>query len=513
MDRGTDRGQDSPRAPPGPDTLRVPEQGGLGHCWSGAECGEPPLVPPLAPPLPRCLYLFCDSFCTWGSCRGVSLGHGGTAPPSPPSTPKSSCAPPTAPRLPQWGGGHLGRCGPGSGGCESPLPWGFGLSPPPWGCPGLALAGRAGSGGGGSHWRGCFLLRGQVGTHSPPKFVQLCLHSAVGGLGGLAVPTQGGHRGLHAASLAFGAVWGWVWGWGELLWPSLCQTVWGRGTPTCQRPLGGSWQWSKTGGAAQPGFSTEPPPHLVSPGQLCVPSVRAWGPAAALGGSLGTPTGSAFVRGGPGPAPRCAGRGGTGPSGWIQVTPCPVIPPLPAAVLHRRGCAGDSVGSVPSVVPAPPHGCLSPHLAVCPQGGLWLSPHPGAVAHPLAGAHKLWCSRLWIHYCFQTAAKGWAGGVLQSPGRLKKPCGPPPTAWGPPCGPSWRGFGAGRGGLATGACQAGLCVPRGLRTGLWAPKKHGGATPNCLGHGELGAVWGGSLSPFSCWRGAAIWGPKGVTGA
>lgn len=67
----------------------------------------------------------------------------------------------------------------------------------------------------------------------------------------------------------------------------------------------------------------------------------------------------------------------------------------------------------------PPHGCLTPPLAVCPGGELCLSPHPAAVARPLAGTHKLWCSRLRIHYCFQTAAKGWAGGVPQSSGHLK----------------------------------------------------------------------------------------------
>lgn len=150
----------------------------------------------------------------------------------------------------------------------------------------------------------------------------------------------------------------------------------------------------------------------------------------------------------------------------------------------------------------PPFGHMSP-------GELCLSLHPGAVARPLAGTHKLWCSRLRIHYCFQTAAKGWAGGVPQSPGHLK-------TLRAPHCmeTPVWSllVWLWGWGGLAPGACQAGLRVPRGLRMGLWAPKTTGDHPKLPGGHGELG-VWGSSLSPFNCRRGAAIWGPRGVNRA
>lgn len=258
---------------------------------------------------------------------------------------------------------------------------------------------------------------------------------------------------------------------------------WGKGDPNLPGTSEeGNWEWSKAGGK-------QSPPLLVSPGQLCVPSMHAWGPAAALGGVTGDPHSSAGCLhphrpcsglGGPGPAPRCAGWGGQVPLAGSRSPPALGPPPLPVAVLHHRGDGGGGVGSIPSVVPS--RGSLTPPFGHMSPGGLCLSPHPGAVARPLAGTHEFWCSRLWIHYCFQTAAKGWAGGVLQSPGHLTT-LRAPPTAWGPPCGPSCWGWG----GLATGACQAGLRVPRGPQTGLWAPKNPGDhpELPGGGGHHEL----------------------------
>lgn len=390
------------------------------------------------------------------------------------------------------------------------------MSPPPWGCsppcPGLALAGRAGSGGG-SHWRGCFPLRGHVGTLSPPRSVQLCLHSAVGGPGGLAVPTQGGSRWAACCILH---VWGCLGvglgaGGAAVTIPA---PNFGEGDPNLPGTSGGSWEWSKTGGKHSPA-SAQSPSHLVPPGQLRVPprvpgdlllqSGGQWGPPTALAGVC-TPTGSAFVWGAGTSAPLC------GPGGDRSLCLGPGQP-LPCDPLPSRSCS-PSQGLCWGQgwlhpLRCPPHGCLTPPLAMCPGGELCLSPHPAAVARPLAGTHKLWCSRLRIHYCFQTAAKGWAGGVPQSPGHLK-------TLRAPHCmgTPVWSLllWLWGWGGLAPGACQAGLRVPRGLRTGLWAPKTTGDH-PKLPGGGTASWGCGGScLSPFSCGRGAAIWGPRGVTG-
>lgn len=210
-DRGTDRGgQDSPWSM---------EDSAIHH-WSGAGFwGVPPplLVPPISsPPLPRCLYLFCDSFCIWGSCWGVTLRHWGVQPPPLISPPKISCAPQTHSSLSPWGGGLCtpwAGLGLGSGGCESSLLWGFGVSPSFWGCPppcpGLALAGRAGSGGGAQ--------KDKVGTPKTPKICPAVpAFSCWGVLGGW----QGPHRGvtggcmLHPSCLG---LFGGVWGRGELL--------------------------------------------------------------------------------------------------------------------------------------------------------------------------------------------------------------------------------------------------------------------------------------------------------
>lgn len=379
--RGAGEGQDGQRDGQGPGqppgTPRAGHKAGTrarstrlslewGWIWGA------PIRAPLPPPLPRCLYLFCDSFCTWGFRRGVFLGPGGTAP-LPLSAPPKPAVPPTLlPAYPRGVGGTLGRSRPGSGGCEPPILGLWGEPPtlglPPLPAPGwLSLVGLAQEGG--SHWRGCFPLRGQVRTLSPPKSVQLCLHSAGGGLGGPAVPTQGGHRGLHAASFMFGG----GSGGGGSCCDHACAKLFGEGGPQPARDLhGGAGNGAKPGGQHSLA-SAQSPPLLVSPGQLCVPS------AAALGGSVGTPTalvgvctptGSASVWGGRDQRPTC-GPGGTGPSGWIQVTPCPVIPPLPAAVPHGRGCAGAGLApspplcppwlSEPPVWPCVPRGCC-----VCP---------------------------------------------------------------------------------------------------------------------------------------------------
>lgn len=287
------QGPGQPPGTPGPDTTRVPEHGGLGHRWMGLDLGSPPLVPPFLPPCPGASIYSVTVFVR-GAPVGASRSDMGVQPPLPlPVPPKPAVPPHTRSSLTQWGGRHLdtvGRSGSGSGGCECPLPRGFGVSPPPWGCPppcpGLALAGRAGSGGG-SHWRGCFPLRGHVGTLSPPRSVQLCLHSAVGGPGGLAVPTQGGSRWAACCILH---VWGCLGvglgaGGAAVTIPA---PNFGEGDPNLPGTSGGSWEWSKTGGEAQPSFSAEPPtPHV--PRAAPRPPTRAWGPAAAVGGSVGTP--------------------------------------------------------------------------------------------------------------------------------------------------------------------------------------------------------------------------------
>lgn len=149
----------------------------------------------------------------------------------------------------------------------------------------------------------------------------------------------------------------------------------------------------------------------------------------------------------------------------------------------------------------PPFGRVS-------RGELCLSPHPAAVARPLAGTHKLWCSRLRIHYCFQTAAKGWAGGVPQSPGHLKTLRAPHcmgTPVWSPPA------VALGLGGSGPRSMPSWPSRAPGPEDGAVGTQNHRGPPQTAWGgHGELGE--GGSLSPFSCGRGAAIWGPRGVTG-
>ncbi|XP_041321349.1 uncharacterized protein LOC121352460 [Pyrgilauda ruficollis] len=202
-------------------------------------------------------------------------------------------------------------------------------------------------------------------------------------------------------------------------------------------------------------------------------------PAAAVGGSVGTPTGSAFVWGGPGPAPRCAGWGGQVPLAGSRSPPALLSPPCSCS--PSQGLCWGQGWLHP--LPCPPHhGCLTPPFwPYVPGVELCLSPHPVA---PLAGTHSLWCSRLWIHYCFQTAAKGWPGGVLQSPGHLRTAA---PPAWGPPCGPSWCGFGAGQVWPPEHAKLAFAC-PGARGWGCGHPKTRG-TTPNCLG-GAGTASWG-----------------------
>lgn len=459
--RGAGEGQDGqrdgqgsgqPPGTPGPDTTRVPEHGGLGHRWMGLDLGSPHWRPPSFPPS-RCLYLFCDSFCTWDSRHGVSLGHGGTAPLPLPAPPKPPVPPDTRSSLTQWGGGHLntlGRSGSGSGGCECPLPRGFGVSPPPWGCPppypGLALAGRAGSGGGVT-LEGVFPTRRTSGDPLTPQnlFSCACIQ-LLGVLGAWQCPHSGVTGGcmLHPSCLG-------LFGGGSGGGGSCCDhpraKLWGRGTPTCQGPLGGAGIGSKLGGKHSPA-SAQSPPHLCPqgssvsprhvPGDLLLQSGSQWEPPTALAGVC-TPTGSTFVWGGRDQHPAVRARGGTGPSGWIQVTPCPVLPSPPAAVLHRRGCAGDRVGSIPSAVPF--HGWLTPPLAICPRGSCvcpstlvpWLVLSLGLTNYGALDSG--------FTIVFKLLLKAGLGGSRRALGTSKR-CGPP-TAWRPPYGPSWCGFGAG----------------------------------------------------------------------
>lgn len=286
------------------------------------------------------------------------------------------------------------------------------------------------------------------------------------------MPAQGGRRGLHAASFIFGAVWGWVWGGGSCC-DRPCAKLLGEGDPN----LPGNGAELGAGGA-QPGFSTEPPTPGV-PRTAPRPLHACLGPCCCTGGSLGTPTallgvctprGSGSVWGGRAQRPAVRAGGGQVPLAGSR----PPLPETPSP-LHHWGCLGRGCPVVPS------HGWLPPTFGHMSPGGAVSVPPPRALAHPLAGTHELWCSRLWIHYCSQTAATGWAGGVCRAP-----------PAWGPPCAPSWWGWGA----LAPGARQAGLCVPQGLQTGLWAPKNPGDPPQNCLGAG--GVRGGHSPSPLSC---------------
>lgn len=142
----------------------------------------------------------------------------------------------------------------------------------------------------------------------------------------------------------------------------------GRGTPTCQ---GMEQSW---GGGGHSLASARSPPLLVSPGQLHVPSTHAWGPAAALGGHWGppqlcwvfAPLQALVLFGGAVPSAPLCGLGGDR-SLWLDPgPPCPRPPPL--------SITGAVWGGVVPLSP-PMAGC-PPHLAICPRGGLCLSPHP-----------------------------------------------------------------------------------------------------------------------------------------
>lgn len=165
----------------------------------GAWIWEPLFVPPFL--LPRCLYLFCDSFCTWGShqgCEGVSCSEVGAQPPSllsfPPSTQKLA-APPSHTHFTgaQWGGVHPDpRAGPTwvLTGVDPSCPafWGCSLLP----VPRPALTAWAGSGRG--EHLGAPAPRRQAGTPIHPK-------SAAGACLGPG-PAPGGV--LHAESFVSG---------------------------------------------------------------------------------------------------------------------------------------------------------------------------------------------------------------------------------------------------------------------------------------------------------------------
>lgn len=379
---GQDGQRDGQRDGQGPG--QPPGTPRAGHVGTGAQRTRlewgwiwgAPVSAPLPPALPQCLYLFCDSFFTWGSHWGFTLKRGGTDP-LPSQHPQSQlCSPTPAPHSPQWGGGHLdtlGRSGPGSGGCESPLPWGFGVSAPLWGCPpSLPQAGTHRSGWlrkGGSHWRGPFPLRGQGSILSPPGLFSCACSQLVGVLRAWWCP----HKGVTGGCMLH--PWGWVWGWGELLCPSLCQIVWGGGTPTCQGRPGGSWEWSKTWGGKPSPASAQGSPLLVSPGQLCVPSTRAWDLLLQSGGQWGPPHSSAFAQGGRDQRP--AVRAGGDRSLWLDPGhPLPRDPLPPHSCSPWQGlCWGQAwLRCPPPLLSDPPSGRVSPGWSrVCPPAPVpWL---------------------------------------------------------------------------------------------------------------------------------------------
>lgn len=245
----------------------------------------------------------------------------------------------------------------------------------------------------------------------------------------------------------------------------------GRGTPTCQ---GMQQSW---GGHSL--ASARSPPLLVSPGQLHVPSTHAWGPAAALGGSLGTPTallgvctptGSGSVWGGR--AQRPAVRAGGGQVPLAGSRPPPARDPLPS---HHWGCLGRGCPVVPSMAGCPPH------LAICPRGGCVCPPTP------CPGSSSRWDSRIMVlstldsllfsNCCYRL---GW-GGPAEPPLHGDPRVLPP----------------GGAGGLwPPGHAKLAFVCPRACRRGCGHPKTRGTPPQNCLGAG--GVRGGHSPSPLSC---------------
>lgn len=180
----------------------------------------------------------------------------------------------------------------------------------------------------------------------------------------------------------------------------------GRGTPTCQGMEqswgGGGTAWLQHGAPHSwcPQDSSTSPPRM--PGALLLH----WGVTGDPHSSAGClhPYRLWFCLGGPCPASRCAGWGGTGPSGWIQAPPA--RDPLPSPSL---GLFGAGLSRCPLPWLAAPH--IWPYV---PGGGCVCPPTP------CPGSSSRWDSRIMVlstldsllfsNCCYRL---GWGG--LQSP--------------------------------------------------------------------------------------------------
>lgn len=251
----------------------------------------------------------------------------------------------------------------GQGGCESPLPWGFGVSPPLWGCPppcpGLALAGRAGSGGGVT-LEGLFPTQRTSGQPVTPRICSAVpAFSCWGSLEPGSAHTGGVTGGcmLHPSCLG---LFGGGSGGGGSCCDHPCAKLFREGGPQPARDLWrGAGNGAELGGEAQPGFSTEPPTPRVPRAALCplCACLRTcccswgghWAPPHLRG--VFAPPQALLLLGGAGTSAPLCGPGGTGPSGWIQVTPCPVIPSPPLPQLFSITGAVLGTGLAPSPPP------------------------------------------------------------------------------------------------------------------------------------------------------------------
>lgn len=403
---------------------------------------------------------------TWGYSPPLSL-------PAPPK------APTPTPHLPQGGGGlldTLGRSGPGSGGCESPLPWGFGVSPksgvPPLPAPGWhSLVGLAQEGG--SHWGGVTPHR--TGGHPlPPQnlFSRACTQ-LLGGLGAWQCPHRGVTGGcmLHPSCLG---LFGGGSGGGGSCCDHPCAKLLGEGGPQTCQGAGNGAELGRGGSTARlqrraprsscPQHSSTSPPRM--PGALLLHSGGHWGPPPALLGVC-TPTGSAFEWGGP----RCAGWGGTGPSGWIQATPA--RDPLPSPRLQGLSLGQGWLQPLRCPLPWLADPPIWPYV---PGGGCVCPPSPVPWLVLSLGLTNYGALDSGFTIDFKLLLQAGLGGSCRALGTSER-CSPPPLHGDPPVLPP-----GGAGGLwPPGHAELAFVCPGACRRGWGHPKTRGPPPKNCLG--------------------------------